>query len=152
MRTQWKDDQGHLQSVISPVSLNLTAVSPIEDVRQIWTPVMQTESESVLILIDLGLGQARLGGSILAQTQGVFGEAVPDLDDVQQLERLRKALLQAREQQLVLAYHDRSDGGLLACLAEMAFATRCGLTINVDLLTIDPVAPTGATSKFAQTR
>ncbi len=140
MRTQWKDDQGHLQSVISPVSLNLTAVSPIEDVRQIWTPVMQTESESVLILIDLGLGQARLGGSILAQTQGVFGEAVPDLDDVQQLERLRKALLQAREQQLVLAYHDRSDGGLLACLAEMAFATRCGLTINVDLLTIDPVA------------
>lgn len=140
MRTQWQDANGQRQSVISPVSLNLTAVAPVSDVRQIWTPMLQTQSDSVLILIDLGQGRARLGGSILAQTQGVFGEDTPDLEDPQQIERLRQALLQAREQQLVQAYHDRSDGGLIACLSEMAFASRCGLTINIDLLTIDPVA------------
>jgi phosphoribosylformylglycinamidine synthase len=138
MRTQWQDANGARQSVISPVSLNLTAVAPVSDVRQIWTPMLQTQTDSVLILIDLGQGRARLGGSILAQTQGVFGEDTPDLEDLQQLERLRQVLLQAREQSLVQAYHDRSDGGLIACLAEMAFASRCGLTINVDLLTIDP--------------
>jgi phosphoribosylformylglycinamidine synthase len=114
MRTQWQDANGQRQSVISPVSLNLTAVAPVSDVRQIWTPMLQTQSDSVLILIDLGQGRARLGGSILAQTQGVFGEDTPDLEDPQQIERLRQALLQAREQQLVQAYHDRSDGGLIA--------------------------------------
>jgi len=141
MRTRWQED-GEERSVISPVSLNLTAVTPIDDARQVLTPVLHVEGEAtVLILIDLGRGRQRLGGSILAQTLGVFGGAPPDLDEPEMLPRLRSALQAARAREgLLLAYHDRSDGGLLACLCEMAFASRCGISVNIDLLTIDPVA------------
>lgn len=141
MRTRW-DDATWEQSVISPVSLNLTAVAPVADVRRCWTPqINRDQADGILVLIDLGGGKNRLGGSILAQTQGVFGGAPPDLDDPSMLRQLHAALHELHEiGDLVQAYHDRSDGGLWACLAEMAFAGRCGLTINLDLLTIDPVA------------
>jgi phosphoribosylformylglycinamidine synthase len=94
----------------------------------------------VLILIDLAGGKKRLGGSALAQVTAQIGSECPDLDDVGQLPALASALADLRRQNKVLAYHDRSDGGLFVTLAEMAFAGRCGLTINLDLLTIDPYA------------
>ncbi|MGA1042210.1 MAG: phosphoribosylformylglycinamidine synthase [Burkholderiaceae bacterium] len=141
MRTGW-DDSGQKRSVISPVSLVLTAVTPVEDVRQAWTPVLRADrGDTVLILIDLAAGKQRMGGSILAQLLGEFGGEAPNLDDAESLRRLHRVCQEARSHEgLVFAYHDRSDGGLLACLAEMAFAGRCGLTLNLDLLTIDPVA------------
>ncbi|MGA0882182.1 MAG: phosphoribosylformylglycinamidine synthase [Burkholderiaceae bacterium] len=141
MRTRWEDGTGE-QSVISPVSLNLTAVAPVADVRQSWTPQLNREqSDGILVLIDLGGGRNRLGGSVLAQLQGVFGGAPADLDNPMVLRQLHSALSELHDiPNLIQAYHDRSDGGLWACLSEMAFAGRCGLTVNLDLLTIDPVA------------
>lgn len=137
MRAQWQRD-GEMASVVSPVSLNLTAVSSIQDVSGTWTPLLRDVPETVLILIDLGQGRQRLGGSVFAQTQGVFGGEPPGLDAPDQLVMLLDSLQRARAANLVLAYHDRSDGGLIACLCEMAFASRCGITINLDLLTVDP--------------
>jgi phosphoribosylformylglycinamidine synthase len=140
MRVQWQES-GASQSVISPVSLNLTALAPVADVRGVWTPQLNTEfDDGILVLIDLGMGKNRLGGSVLALTQQCFGGPPPDLDDIESLARLHAALANLREQSLVLAYHDRSDGGLMACVAEMAFAGRSGVTLNLDLLTIDPHA------------
>lgn len=141
MRTRWKDAVGE-QSVISPVSLNLTAVAPVSDVRKAWTPQLnRDQADGILVLIDLGAGRNRLGGSVFAQTQGVFGGPPADLDDPALMVRLHAALSELHDLPgLVQAYHDRSDGGLWACLCEMAFAGRCGVTLNLDLLTIDPVA------------
>jgi len=141
MRTRWENEAGE-QSVISPVSLNLTAVAPVADVRKAWTPQLnRDQADGILVLIDLGAGRNRLGGSVLAQTQGVFGGEPADLDSPDLLRRLHAALQELHDHPgLVQAYHDRSDGGLWACLCEMAFAGRCGLTLNLDLLTIDPVA------------
>ena len=141
MRTQWESPEGS-RAVISPVSLNLTAVAAVADVRRVFLPVLDAQvSDSVLVLIDLSSGHMRLGGSILAQTQNQFGGLPPDLDDPQVLQSLALALNDLRSKDgLVRAYHDRSDGGLWACICEMAFAARCGITLNIDLLTIDPVA------------
>ncbi|MEN9759350.1 MAG: hypothetical protein RL676_499 [Pseudomonadota bacterium] len=144
MRTVWQE-QGGTTSVISPVSLNLTAVAPVGDVRHTWTPELmrRTEdpaSDTVLILVDLGEGQQRLAASVLAEVLGQYGSSTPDVERPDQLKRFVDAMRALRAEQLVLAYHDRSDGGLFATLCEMAFAARCGLTINIDLLTIDPVA------------
>jgi len=141
MRTQWQSPEGP-QAVVSPVSLNLTAVAAVADARRAFLPVLDTTlADSVLVLIDLSAGRQRLGGSILAQTQNQFGGLPPDLDDPMLLQSLTAALTDLRSKEgLVRAYHDRSDGGLWACVCEMAFAARCGVTLNIDLLTIDPVA------------
>jgi phosphoribosylformylglycinamidine synthase len=144
MRTLWQDEKGN-HSVVSPVSLNLTAVAPVSDVRNTWTPqvsgtVSGTVPDTVLILVDLGGGRNRLAGSVLAQVVNQFGSEPPDVDDVQTLRAFTQAMRELHNRKLVLAYHDRSDGGLFATLCEMAFASRCGLTVNLDLLTIDPVA------------
>lgn len=140
MRTVWQDESGQ-QSVVSPVSLNLTAVAPVADVRRSWTPQLQRDGEpTVLILIDLGAGKNRLAGSILAQCLNTFGEETPDVIGADQLRAFVASMSELHQTNRVLAYHDRSDGGLLATLCEMAFAGRCGLTINIDLLTIDPFA------------
>ncbi|MBU3724454.1 MAG: phosphoribosylformylglycinamidine synthase [Burkholderiaceae bacterium] len=142
MRTTWQDSHGP-QSVISPVSLNLTAVAPVQDVRRTWTPTLQvsdTVPDTVLILIDLGEGKNRLAGSVLAQCIDQFGTDVPDVGSPDVLRRFMLAMSELHQTDMVHAYHDRSDGGLFAALCEMAFAGRCGLTINIDLLTIDPVA------------
>ena len=155
--------------VASPTSLMVTAYAPLDDVRTCWTPQLRGKtlhgseepvtsvggnagsgssggdelpafSDTVLILIDLGGGQQRLGGSALAQVTQQMGSQCPDIGDPAQLQALASALGVLRRQNKVLAYHDRSDGGLFVTLAEMAFAGRCGLVINLDLLTIDPYA------------
>ena len=140
MRTVWQE-QSVRNSVISPVSLNITAVAPAKDVRKTWTPMLRNDSgDTVLMLIDLGQGKHRLAGSVLSQVINQFGQTVPDVDDANLLKGFAQAMQALHQTQDVLAYHDRSDGGLFACVCEMAFAARCGVTLNIDLLTIDPVA------------
>ena len=134
MKTTWKDGNTD-KKVSSPVSLIVTAFATLADVRGTFTPQLQTtESDTSLILIDLGKGQNRMAGSILAQTINQFGDRVPDLDDAQDLLNLVKAISQLRSDNKVLAYHDKSDGGLLATVAEMAFAGHVGVALNVDML------------------
>ncbi|MDO5502729.1 MAG: phosphoribosylformylglycinamidine synthase, partial [Actinomycetia bacterium] len=130
MRTRWTDsDTGEAKQVISPVSLVVTAFAALPDVRGTWTP--QAGPGQRLVLVDLGAGADRLGGSVAAQALGVFGGTVPDLDDPQRLVHLAAALAELREQDLVRAYHDRSDGGLWASVCEMAFAGGIGAEVEV---------------------
>lgn len=134
MRTQWKVD-GEQKKVTSPVSLIVSAFASLPDVRGTLTPQLDAQEEdTTLVLIDLGKGRNRMGGSILAQTLDQPGGAVPDLDDAQDLIALVNAVNALRAQGKILAYHDRSDGGLLATVAEMAFAGHVGVALNVDLL------------------
>jgi len=134
MRTRWQAD-GQSVQVTSPVSLIITAFAALNDVRGNFTPQLNaTEPDTSLILIDLGRSKQRMGGSILAQVLDQTGGDVPDLDTPQDLVHLVNAINELRAKQWVLAYHDRSDGGLLACMAEMAFAGHVGVAINVDLL------------------
>ena len=135
MRTRWNDD-GRTRQVVAPVSLIVTAFASVADVRGTRTPELARE-DSALILVDLGRGRNRMAGSVLAQTLQQFGDAVPDLDDPKLLVSLVDAVNALRAQGLLLAYHDRSDGGLWAAACEMAFAGHTGLSLNVDLLVID---------------
>ncbi|WP_326538682.1 phosphoribosylformylglycinamidine synthase [Pseudorhodoferax sp.] len=132
MRTRW-DADGKLQQVTAPVSLIVSAFASLPTVEGTLTPMLAAQ-DSVLILVDLGCGQGRMGGSVLAQTQSQFGGAVPDLDDAKLLIQLVDAVNALRQQGLLLAYHDRSDGGLWAAACEMAFAGRRGLALNLDML------------------
>ena len=132
MRTKWSDD-GQTKQVVAPVSLIVSAFASVADVRGTRTPELARE-DSALILVDLGRGQHRLAGSVLAQTLQQFGDAVPDLDDPKLLVSLVDAVNALRAQGLLLAYHDRSDGGLWAAACEMAFAGHSGLSLNVDML------------------
>ena len=135
MRTTWKSESGDAKKVTSPVSLIVTAFATLADVRGTLTPQLDaTEADTTLILIDLGKGQNRMAGSILAQTIDQFGDRVPDLDDAKDLVNLVNAINALRTNRQILAYHDKSDGGLLACVAEMAFAGHVGVSINVDML------------------
>jgi len=133
MRTQWKD-QGEAKKVTSPVSLIVSAFATLSDVRGTLTPQLDNQADTTLLLVDLGKGQHRMAGSILAQTLNQSGNVVPDLDDPQDLINLVQAVNTLRAQGRILAYHDRSDGGLLAAVAEMAFAGHVGVALNVDLL------------------
>ncbi|MDQ8001827.1 MAG: phosphoribosylformylglycinamidine synthase [Pseudomonadota bacterium] len=134
MRTQW-DEGGEKKKVISPVSLIVTAFASLDDVRGTLTPQLDaTTDDTTLVLVDLGRGQHRMGGSILAQTLNQTGDRVPDLDDPQLLVKLVDAVNQLRAEGKILAMHDRSDGGLFATAAEMAFAGHVGVALNVDLL------------------
>jgi phosphoribosylformylglycinamidine synthase len=131
MRTSWRDG-GVERSVVAPVSLIVSAFAPVDDARKTLTPALCTkQGPTGLWLIDLGAGRNRLGGSALAQVYGELGAEPPDLDDSQRLVCLTAALTELRQAGLVLAYHDRSDGGLLATLLEMAFAGHCGLDIRL---------------------
>ncbi|HEX7638576.1 MAG TPA: phosphoribosylformylglycinamidine synthase [Burkholderiaceae bacterium] len=132
MRTRWSDG-GQQKQVVAPVSLIVSAFASVADVRGTRTPQL-ADVDSSLILVDLGRGRNRLGGSVLAQTLQQFGDAVPDLDDPQLLVSLVDAVNALRAQGLLLAYHDRSDGGLWAAACEMAFAGHRGLSLNVDML------------------
>ncbi len=140
MRTQWRDDAGGERRVSAPLSLVASAWAAVSDARAVLTPQLQRGVESVLILVDLGCGRSRLGASALAQVTQQIGDEAPDLDDPRMLVSLFEAIQALRAQGRLLAYHDRSDGGLFATVLEMAFAGRCGVAINVDLLTIDPNA------------
>ncbi len=132
MRTRW-DDGGQAKQVTAPVSLIVSAFATIDDVRGTLTPQLRNV-ESALILVDLGSGRNRIGGSMLAQVLGRFGNEVPDLDDPARLKALAAAIEEMCTSGQLLAYHDRSDGGLWACVCEMAFAGQLGVSLNVDLL------------------
>jgi len=131
MKTAWKE-QGRERAVLAPVSLIVSAFAPVADVRRTLTPVLRTDvGPTALWLLDLGAGRNRLGGSALAQTYGQLGEEPADLDDPALLNRFAAALRDLKDGELLLAYHDRSDGGLFATLVEMAFAGHCGLDIEL---------------------
>ncbi|MBQ0958606.1 phosphoribosylformylglycinamidine synthase [Ideonella sp. 4Y11] len=132
MRTKWSD-AGSAKQVVAPVSLIVSAFVTLDDIRGTLTPQLQ-DGDTTLILVDLGNGRSRMAGSILAQTLQQFGDQVPDLDDPAQLKALVAAVNQLRAEGRLLAYHDRSDGGLWAAACEMAFAGQRGLSLNVDLL------------------
>jgi phosphoribosylformylglycinamidine synthase len=138
MRTKWQDATGAAKEVVSPVSLIISAFAPVEDVRRHLTPQLQRGADTVLIAIDLGRGKNRLGGSILAQVTQQVGDTVPDVDDAGDLKRFFNAIQQLNADGKLLAYHDRSDGGLWATVCEMAFAGHVGVSLNVDMLTLDP--------------
>jgi len=133
MRTQWMQD-GQALKVTSPVSVIISAFATLADVRGTLTPQLNAHEDSTLVLIDLGRGQHRMGASILAQTLNQSGSSVPDLDRAADLVNLVNAVNALRAKGQVLAYHDRGDGGLLATVAEMAFAGRVGVALNVDML------------------
>lgn len=138
MRTAWNDGN-ESREVIAPVSLVITAFAPVQDVRLTLTPQLRTDcGDTVLILIDLGLGHQRMGGSVLAHSFNQIGDAAPDITDATSVTAFFKAVRALTANGDVLAYHDRSDGGVLATVAEMAFAGRTGVSINLDMLTIDP--------------
>ncbi|MDD0810011.1 phosphoribosylformylglycinamidine synthase [Curvibacter sp. RS43] len=135
MRTQWKDESGAAKKVTSPVSLIVSAFASLGDVRGTLTPQLDaSEADSTLVLIDLGKGQNRMGGSVLAQVLDQVGDSVPDVDDAQDLKNLVQVVNTLRAQGKILAYHDRSDGGLFASVCEMAFAGHVGVALNVDML------------------
>ncbi len=139
MRTTWQAG-GKTESVTAPLSLVVTAFAPVTDVRRVLTPEIPGEVESAaLLLIDLGLGQNRLGGSALAQVFGGLGSVPPDLDDPARLAAFFAAVQAANAAGLLAAYHDRSDGGLLVTLLEMAFASGCGIDVDVSALGRDPI-------------
>ena len=156
MRTRWQDN-GQTVQVTSPVSLIVTAFAALEDVRGNFTPQLNaTHADTSLILIDLGRGHQRMGGSILAQCLDQSGGEVPDLTQAEDLKQLVNAINAMRDKGWILAYHDRSDGGLLACVAEMAFAGHVGVALNVDLLVTpgdgiqDSLADHGDSKNWAQ--
>ncbi len=141
MRTQWVPEASDesTREVLSPVSLIVSAFAPVADVKKTLTPTLRTDlGPTTLILIDLGEGKKRMGGSILTQVAGQLGESVPDVQDGELLRTFFVTMRALADSGIVLAYHDRSDGGLFTTLCEMAFAGHCGLSINIDLLTIDP--------------
>jgi phosphoribosylformylglycinamidine synthase len=137
MRTVWKDGNDS-KKVTSPVSLIVSAFATLTDVRGTLTPQLNAvEADTTLVLIDLGKGQNRMGGSILAQSLQCEDGAVPDLDDPKDLVNLVNAINALRAQGQILAYHDRSDGGLFASCCEMAFAGNVGVSLNIDMLLVE---------------
>ncbi len=137
MRTSWTDE-GNDKSVTAPVSVIISAFSPVTDVRQALTPQLRTDAgDSVLIAIDLGRGKNRMGASALAQVMQQLGSDTPDVDDAADVKGLFQAIQQLGRDQQLLAYHDRSDGGLFVTLCEMAFSGHCGISVNLDSLTTD---------------
>ena len=136
MKTVWNDD-GLDKAVTSPISLVVTAFANTPDVRKTLTPQLRTEQfnqslgETKLILIDLGNGKNRMGGSALAQVYSQLGDAAPDVDKPAQLKVFFVEIQRLNAENKILAYHDRSDGGLFTTLCEMAFAGRCGLNIDI---------------------
>ena len=139
MSTTWRDDSG-VRKVVSPLSLVISAFAPVEDARLNLVPMLRTDiGESSLLLADLGFGANRLGGSALALSHERLGAVPPDLDRPEALSALFRVLSRLRHEALAAAYHDRSDGGLAACVLEMAFAGRAGFDIDLDPLGSDPV-------------
>ena len=137
MRTTWQDDST-AKSVTSPVSLIVSAFAPVTDVRRVLTPQLRTDlGDTALILIDLGRGKNRLGASCFAQVMQQLGNETPDVDSADDLKAFFLAIQELNADGKLLAYHDRSDGGLFATLCEMAFAGRTGISVNIDILTME---------------
>ncbi|MGH8373463.1 MAG: phosphoribosylformylglycinamidine synthase [Gammaproteobacteria bacterium] len=139
MKTVWGQD-GVSQTMAAPVSLVVSAFAPVRDIRHTLTPQLDAETDSRLLLVDLGAGQNRLGGSCLAQVHAVTGSETPDIDDPVLLGAFFTAIQELLAERHLLAYHDRSDGGLFVTLCEMAFASHCGIEAHLDALGDDPVA------------
>ena len=138
MSMKWTDQEGRKNEISSPLSLIITAFAPVEDISQTWTPVLRRNGDhaTILIFIDLANGKERLGGSGLAQVFKQVGSETPDVEDPTLIVSFFAACQKVRSEHpdLVLAYHDRSDGGLFTTIAEMAFAGRVGVEINLDAL------------------
>ena len=130
MKTVWQEN-GAQKSVVSPLSLIISAFAPVQDVRKTVTPDIKPVADSVLLLVDLGFGKARMGGSALSQVWNDLGGESPDID-ADTLKVFYDIMQQLVTEDKLLAYHDRSDGGLFATLAEMAFAGRTGLNIDLE--------------------
>ncbi|MEX0619119.1 MAG: phosphoribosylformylglycinamidine synthase [Pseudohongiellaceae bacterium] len=136
MRTVWHEGDEE-KSNTAPLSLIVTAFAPVSDIRKTITPRMRMDrGDSRLLLVDLGRGRNRLGGSALAQVYRATGSVPPDLDEAQDLKQLFNLVQALLTQDLLLAYHDRSDGGLLITVAEMAFAGRCGVQLQIERLLV----------------
>jgi phosphoribosylformylglycinamidine synthase len=140
MRTTWTDSKGVDIRQTAPLSLVVSAFAPVTDVRRTVTAEMKPAQDSVLVLIDLGRERNRLGGSALAQVYNQMGSEPPDLDNPADLVNFFAAIQELTSESLLLAYHDRSDGGLLVTLAEMAFGARLGFRLRLDELGDDPLA------------
>ena len=130
MRTTW-GEAGGVKSVTAPMSLIVSAFAPVVDARLSVTPQLAPDADAGLVLLDLGRGANRLGGSALAQACGQCGDAVPDVDRAEDLKAFFLLVQEFIARGEVRAYHDRSDGGLLVTLLEMAFAGRCGLRVDL---------------------
>lgn len=131
MATRWRENSED-RAVIAPLSLIISAFTPVLNVRKTLTPQLRTDKgASQLLFIDLAKGKQRLGGTILAQTYNQMGDQVADVESAELLKSFFDCMQELLEKELLLAYHDRSDGGLFATLAEMAFAGRCGLDIEI---------------------
>jgi phosphoribosylformylglycinamidine synthase len=135
MRTTWHDG-GAVKSVTAPVSLIITGFSPVQDVTKTLTPVLTTDEPTALILVDLNAAAPSLGGSALAQVYSHTGDSTPDIE-AKTLQQFFDTLTKLKASGKILAYHDRSDGGLLATVLEMAFASRCGLQLDISKLAGD---------------
>ncbi|WP_257456323.1 phosphoribosylformylglycinamidine synthase [Archangium lipolyticum] len=140
MRTVW-EEKGARKAVVSPLSLIVSAFAPVLDVRSSLTPQLrELDSDTRLVFVDLAGGKQRLGGSVLAQTWSQVGQRCPDVESPELLKGFFSAMQVLNEEGLLLAYHDRSDGGLLTTLVEMAFAGHCGFEVDVTALGSDAVA------------
>jgi len=140
MKTVWQEN-GEDKSVTAPLSLIVTAFAPVTDVRKTLTPELRSDlGDTDLVLIDLGKGRNRLGGSCLTQVYKQVGHHTPDLDDAHAFKLFFHAIQELNQEGKLIAYHDRSDGGLFTTVAEMAFAAHTGVTLNLDELGDDPVA------------
>ncbi|MGH8279485.1 MAG: phosphoribosylformylglycinamidine synthase [Gammaproteobacteria bacterium] len=145
MRTRWQAG-GARHSVVSPVSLIVSAFAPVTDVRRTLTPLLDSSaSDTRLIFLDLADGKQRLGGSSLAQVYGVIGEQAPDLVSAATVQGFFAAIQELNAAGKLLAYHDRSDGGLFVALCEMGFAAHCGFDVDLGGLGGSP-----ATTLFAE--
>ncbi|MGH8282354.1 MAG: phosphoribosylformylglycinamidine synthase [Gammaproteobacteria bacterium] len=140
MQTVWEQG-GKTRRVVAPLSLVVSAFAPVDDVRRTLTPQLRLDAgETRLLLIDLGGGKNRVGGSCLAQVYGQTGDSVADMDSAAVLHGFFAAVQELNAAKRLLAYHDRSDGGVFVTLCEMAFASHCGLAIRLDDLGQDIVA------------
>jgi phosphoribosylformylglycinamidine synthase len=132
MKTVWQDESGQ-RRMLAPVSLIVSAFAPVQDVSRSLTPQIDLSAgPSKLLLIDLGNGRNRLGGSVFAQVNSHFGQETADLDSALQLRNFFEVIQAGNDAGLISAYHDRSDGGVISTLCEMAFASHCGLDVTVD--------------------
>ncbi|KAF8861177.1 phosphoribosylformylglycinamidin [Acephala macrosclerotiorum] len=136
MRASWKDrESGKAKSVTAPMTVVISAFAPVANVRNTWTPALrrvEDVGETILMYVDLAQGHKALGGSALAQTFGQLGDEAPDVRDPDLILDYFDAISQMHESGVVLAYHDISDGGMIATLAEMMFAGRCGAEVMID--------------------
>ena len=140
MKTVW-DAAGRKREMTAPLSLIISAFAPVSDVRHVLTPELRRDAgDTDLILIDLGKGRNRLGASALAQVYGQVGREAPDLDDADALKAFFGVIQDLNRDRMLLAYHDRSDGGLFATVAEMAFAAHCGVEVRLDTVGEDNLA------------